>query len=330
MPVVHAAPLERLARAMFEKVGTPADIAGFVAAMLVDSNLKGVDTHGVMQIPGYLDWIAEGFLKPAARPSVAKETATMAVVRGNSGFDKAKQSQVSAVGLIDCTHTGRVGFFVERAVAREVFAMVVGGGGANPDWQTVAPWGGAKALIGNDPYGFGFPGGRFGPIVVDISSSAVAGGKLALARAKQSKAVPEGWILDAEGRPSTDLADMAKGGMQLPVGGHKGYALGVVAELVGHGLLGSLKGYDWLVVALDIAAFRPIADYLAGAEAFLAAVKSVPLAPGFTEVLLPGEPEARAAAERGATGIPIPESTWEAITSSARKLGLDPDKLLAA
>lgn len=338
MRLVQPAPLESLAINILQGAGTPPDIASYVATSLVDSNLKGVDSHGVMVISWYVDEMSQGRIKPAHRPRTIKDTPAMAVVRGNAGFgifalgqatelaiQKAKASQVAGVGLVDASHTGRIGQFVEAAAHQGVVAMIIGGG-AHRVWPTVAPHGGARPILGTNPYAFGLPGGKYGPIVVDFATSAVAYLKLDLHRAKKEP-VPPGWILDKHGRPSTNAEDFFDGGVQLPAAGHKGYGLGLVAELIGDALMGvalEFNWLNWLVMAIDIAAFRPLDDYLRSCETYLHKVKEVPPAPRFDEVLLPGEPESRTAERRKEKGIPIPDQTWKRIREAAQSVGVDP------
>lgn len=290
----------------------------------------------------YVDQIASGWIKPDARPEILRETPTSAVVRGNFGFGiyslgyamdvairKAKASQIAAVGLVESTHTGRVGRFVEVAAEQDIAAFIIGGGAHQNPGRAVAPHGGAKRTIATNPWTIGLPGGRFGPVVVDISSSMVAEGKLQVYRARHQE-LPPGWILDKAGRPSTDVEDFYAGGVILPAAGHKGYGLGVIAELIGYSLLGKPHELNWFVVAFDIAAFRPISEFRQASEAFLQQVKEVPPAEGFAEVLIPGEPETRAAKQRAASGIPLPDETWARIQETARKVGVDVDAIIGS
>ena len=337
MKVFQAEQIKALLVDTFVAAGTPPDIAQYVSTALVDSSLKGVDSHGVMRVAKYVGEIESGWIIPDARPDVERETATMAVVRGNSGFgifslgyvtdlaiQKAKASQVAAVGLVDSTHTGRVGRFVEIAAEQGVAAIVIGGGGHRHPGISVAPYGGAKRVMATNPWAIGLPGGRFGSVVADISTSASAEGKLQVYRAKHEE-LPPGWILDRDGRPSTDVEDFYGGGVLLPAGGHKGYGLALVAELIGDALLGNPRELNWFVIAIDIAPFQPVADFVRASEAYLQQVKDVPPAPGFDEVLIPGELEARAKERRAVEGIPIPDETWQEMQEIARQVGVDPE-----
>jgi LDH2 family malate/lactate/ureidoglycolate dehydrogenase len=337
MKVFQAKQLEALLIDIFVAIDTPPDIAQYVSSSLVDSSLKGVDSHGVMRASLYVDQIASGWIKPAARPKIEKETPTTAIVRGNLGFGiyalgyamdlairKAKASQVATVGLVESTHTGRLGQFVELAAEQNVVAVLIGGGAHRNTDRSVAPYGSAKPIMATNPYAFGLPGGRFGPVVVDIATSTVAEGKLRVFRAKHGE-LPPGWILDKDGRPSTNVEDFYNGGMLLPAADHKGYGLALVAELLGDALLGVPYEMNWFIIAIDIASFRPVTEFTRASEEFLQEVKNVPPARGFDEVLIPGELEARIAKQRAVEGIPIPDETWQKIQEAARRVGVDPE-----
>jgi LDH2 family malate/lactate/ureidoglycolate dehydrogenase len=339
MPTLFAEPLTNLARSILIAAGTAGDIAERVARSLVASNLKGVDSHGVMRLEWYLEQIREGVILPAARPSVEMEKQGAAILRGNGAFGiygmelaadlairKAGQQQIAAVALTDVGHTGRIGQFAEQIAGAGMFGLVLGGGN-HERWGCVAPYGGAKPLLPTNPYALGLPGGRHGAVVADFATSAVATGKLRLYRAN-GKPLPPGWILDRDGRPSTVAEDFFQGGMQLPAAGPKGYGLSVLAELIGEALLGPPREFNWLVVALDIGVFRANRDYVRAGEAFLDELKTVPPAPGFEEVMIPGEPETRSERERSVSGIPVAEEIWRSIQAAARSVSIDADAVL--
>ena len=338
MLVFTAEQLRVVGRRIFVAAGAPDDIAALVAHSLVESNLAGHDSHGVIRIPAYVLAIQRGNLIPNARPSVLRETPTTAVVSGNWAFgqiaaafavelaiSKARAGHLAAVGVVQCNHIGRLGEYAELAARAGLISMITVGG--FPGGAT-APHGGAGRALGTNPFAFGVPAAGFAPMIVDFATTVVAEGKLQVARAKKEP-VPLGWILDKEGRPTTDVEDFYAGGTLLPLGGHKGYSLGMVAEVLSGALpgvdafRGDRAGSGMFVLAVDPEVFRPFEEFAAAVASLFQRVKSVPPAPGFDEVLVPGEPEERSRMRRQAEGIPVPEETWSRLESVARELGVD-------
>lgn len=337
MPVFSASQLEELTTGIFSAVGAPIDIAGHVARSLVLSNLMGHDSHGVLRIPSYLEAIDKGTCVPAARPTVEKETATTALVDGNWAFgqltaryattvaiEKARHSQVAAVSIVRCNHIGRLGEYTELAAREGMFAFMAGGifnaGG-------VTPYGGAGRVLGTNPLSLALPGIGEEPVVADVATSVAAEGKLRVARAKHQP-LPPGTILDKEGIPSTDANDYYNGGMLLPFGGHKGYVLSVMVDLLGRHLSAADPlvtddiSFGNFLMVVNVEAFRPLAEYQAAAAKRLRQIKEVRPAPGFTEVMLPGEPERSTRRQRRETGIALPEDTYLKLKETADRLGV--------
>jgi LDH2 family malate/lactate/ureidoglycolate dehydrogenase len=333
--------LRVLAAAVIERVGAPPDIAALVADHLVDANLTGHDSHGVLRLPDYVRQARTGVLDPERRPRLVRDSGPTATVSGEWGFGqagavmatdeavfRAHKHGVAAVALVRCTHLGRLGNYMERGCADGVAALAwVGGLGLT---HAAVPYGGSRGAYGANPIAAGFPTDG-GPVILDFATTAVAGGKVLVAQAAGEELAP-GCIVDAEGRPTTDPAAFIAGGALLPFGGHKGYALAVIAELLGQALSGSdlaaEEGFGGetfpkagaLFVALDPAAFRAPLEALRAATAFVERVRAVPPAPGFDAVYLPGEPEALRRAERERDGIPVERPTWEAIVDVATEL----------
>lgn len=343
--------LRRMTREVFLATGSPEDIATRVADSLIDANLSGHDSHGVMRIPQYVNGIAQGEIDVKARPEVARETAATALVDGHWTFGqvaaelatkvavaKAREAGVASVGLIRAHHIGRLGEYSEMASAAGAILMVFAGGFEGG--HGAAPFGGRRIVFGTNPISFGLPAGERSDVVVDFATTAVAAGKIRVAMAKGEQ-LPAGMIADKEGRPTTNPADYFDGGFLLPAGGHKGYGLAVVAELLGQALTGAdttaeanLGGPFYrrsgsLFVALDVGMFRPREEFAEVVDRVIARVKDTPPAPGFEEVLLPGEPELRSRWRRTGDGIGVPEATWEAIRAATKPLGVDVDALVA-
>ncbi|HEU5316030.1 MAG TPA: Ldh family oxidoreductase [Chloroflexota bacterium] len=331
--------LEDLTTRIFVAAGTPEDLAKHVAQHLVKANLSGHDSHGVIRIPAYIAQSKTERLAPSARPEVVKEGPSSAVVDGKRGFGqvaasfamdvairKATETGVAGVSIRRANHIGRLGHYSEEAAERGFIAFVSFGSAA-PGSGHMAPFGGAQRHFGTNPISFGIPSKETPPVIVDFATTMVAEGKIQVARAKHAE-LPPGCIVDKEGKPSTNPHDFYNGGMILPAGGHKGYGLSMVAALLGAGLTAEAaategRGGGVFVLAINPRAFTTEEAFFGTVDNVAGAVKKVPTAPGFSEVLLPGEPEAKARAERRKDGVPVPADTWEAIGGAAKELGVE-------
>lgn len=323
---------------IFVAAGTPTDLAEEMADVLVESNLVGHDSHGVLRIPAYVESIRKGGIVPDARPEVVEETPGSALVDGKHAFGhiaaafatevavrKAKESKAAVVSIVRCNHIGRLGEWASRAAAKDVVAFVCVGGSGGPG--IAAPFGGAARALSTNPISIGIPGGEQPDMLVDFATTMIAEGKVQAARAKGAQ-LPPGCILDKDGNPSTNPEDLYAGGMLLPFGGHKGYGLAMVVELLGGALApgdkynGEGRRGGAVIIAVDASTFHPLADYDRSADFHLRRIKDIPPARGFSEVLLPGEPERRSKEERSRDGIPVAEATWNAIVETGKSLGV--------
>ncbi len=334
--------LHRVSTAIFRAAGAPDDIADPVSTVLIDNHLAGHDSHGIIRIPQYVKSIRSGELDPTARPSVVTETASTALVRGHWAFGqivanfavdvviaKAAQTGLGAVAVVEACHTGRLAAFIERGAAAGFVVFMTTGTGGNP---RTAPFGGARGALGTNPVAFTVPDGAGGAITLDYATSGVAAGKVRVAQAK-GEALPPGVLVDKDGKPTVDPADFETGFL-LPFGGHKGYALAVIADLLSGPLAGA-DAYPGVVdrtglflFAVSSTAFRDESSYRGAVRATVARIKGVPPAPGFDEVLVPGEPESRARATRSVSGIPVADKTWAAVSKLASELGVDVSTLV--
>jgi LDH2 family malate/lactate/ureidoglycolate dehydrogenase len=344
MPTLTKEALHKVTAAIFRAVGAPDDLALQVSDVLTDNHLAGHDSHGILRIPEYVRSVRLGEIIPTARPRVLKENSTTALVSGNWAFgqvtglfaadlatEKARRERVAVVSVVQANHTGRLAAFSDRAARRDVAMFMTIGTVAGP---MAAPYGGAAPVLGTNPLSFSIPNRPGPPITLDIATSAIAAGKIKAAKAKHEQLPPDA-ILDKHGRPSTDPQAYFDGGFLLPFGGHKGYGLAVIAELLSGPLAGA-DAYPGLasrsgifIFAVDVSAFRPLAEYEKAMARTLSRIKAVPPAPGFEEVLVPGEPEARCRAKREAEGIPIPEDTWQAVANTGAELGVNVNALAA-
>ncbi|MGI8423860.1 MAG: Ldh family oxidoreductase [Chloroflexota bacterium] len=350
--VVQPEPLEHLGAQIFERLGTPPDAAAEVAAHLVRANLAGHDSHGAIRIPQYALQISQGIIQPAARPEVIKRQGATLLVDGAGGFghfttafalqrsiDVALEFGIAVAAIRRANHIGRVGDYSETAARRGLVAIITVGA-AGPGVGGATPFGGTQRFLGTNPWSIGIPTTDPQPLLVDFATTVVAEGKVRVARDKHDS-LPPGCIVDKDGNPSTNPADFYAGGMLLPFGAHKGYALALASALLGGlaaigdtapNLAGSPVLPDLgqpgersggaLVIVIDPSAFGDPDAYAAGVGRVTAAVRRVPAAPGSQGVLAPGDPEARTRAQRQRDGISLAGDTWDAIAKVAGEHGV--------
>ena len=340
MPVLQPVPLANYTSRIFQAAGTPKMTADLVGQSLVSANLAGHDSHGVIRIMQYLRQIDEDEIRPRATPEIERETPVMSLFNGHrcfgqlaakvaieDGIGKARGNAVAAVGLKHSGHVGRLGEWVELAAEEGLIALAYANGGRSGG--LVAPFGGAERRMGTNPVAVAIPLQDRPAVLLDFATSAVAEGKVRVAL-NSGKPIPEGWALDKHGAPTQNPADLYDGGMLLPAAGHKGYSLALLSDFLG-GILtgaggpslpGTILGNGVLFVLLNIDAFRPMAEFFADGSQIADWIKSTRPAPGFDEVLLPGEPEARSAQTRQENGIPLDDNTWSQIVRAALKLGV--------
>lgn len=337
MPIIAHQTLRRICQEVAEAAGTPADIALAVTESLVEANLAGHDSHGVLRLPWYVNSIRRGTIRPAARPAVVTRSGATAVVDGALGWgqpaarlaartaiDIADQAGVGAVSIVNGNHIGRVGEYVAMIAGARMIGIAFCNAG-----PVVAPYGGYRPVMGTNPFAWAAPRGQGQPpLVLDFATSIVAEGKLRVARAK-GEALPPGLIVDASGAPSRDPADFYAGGALQTFGLHKGSGLSLMIELMARGLAGvdfaspEHRGHNGtLMLALRIGSFASEEQFLAAAERLAGQVGVSPPAVGFDAVLLPGEPELRMRERRLVEGIPLAQSTWDEIEALATELGV--------
>ena len=327
---------------IFRAAGAAEADAALVTRSLVSTNLTGHDSHGVMRVIQYVDMMRRGEIDVDAAPRIAHETAVLARVDACRSFgqvaahfatalciEKAREQGLATVGLTNCNHVGRLGEWVEMAAREQMVGM--GFCNAGSKGGLVAPHGGASRRLGTNPIACAFPVGEENegrtPFVLDFATSAVAEGKVRVAR-NAGKTLPEGWILDGDGAPSTDPEALYDGGMLRTAAEHKGYALSLMMELLAGALTGRGctpfddigPGNGVLFIVLRADAFRPLTEVLHDSARLADEVKTAAVAPGAAEILVPGEPEQRAAAARRADGIPIDDGTWGQLVALAGEL----------
>jgi len=316
-----------------------------VARNLVEANLTGHDSHGVGMVPRYVEGFLEGGLTPNARVRVEVDTGALLRLDGQAGFgqvigreatamgiERARAHGVCAVALGNAHHLGRIGAWAEQAADAGLVSLHFVNVIARP---VVAPYGGARAGFGTNPFTAGVPLAGRPPLILDFATSTIAHGKTRVAYNK-GEPVPPGCLIDDQGRPSTDprWTNAEPWGALLAFGAHKGYGLAVLSELLGGALAAGLVGHredgsrrrvlnGMLSVLLDPAALGGKAAFEREAEAFVASLRVMPPAPGTERVLLAGDPERAQRERRCAEGVPVDATTWRQILDAAAALGVD-------
>ncbi|MAE65885.1 MAG: dehydrogenase [Phycisphaeraceae bacterium] len=328
MPIVDASELQGLAFAVVEGLGSDAATARRVADHLVEADLSGHGSHGVMRLPQYVDDADQDLLKPDAQPEIIHDTSTTAVVDGHEGWgpvaarlcldlaiEKARRHGMSAVSLRRAHHVGRIGPYAQAAAEQgfvgQIFCNVAGK-------DRVVPWGGRDGRMGTNPIAVAIPASG-DPIVADLATTAVAEGKIRLAKI-DGRPVPPGWVFDADGQFSTDPNDAYEAGGLAPLGGdqgHKGYCLSVVMDVLA-GLLtdngcGMTKGIycnGLLIQVVDPGAFGYGERFIERVDAYIAYLKSSRPRDGVEEVLVPGEIERHRMKQRLRDGLEISDALY--------------------
>jgi len=340
MKTIAAPKLVAMVAAIMEGGGSSTAEAQAIAQRLVDSNLVGHDSHGVLRVGKYLEWVRAGWLKPNAAPSIVFDSAALAIIDGNRGFGqiigefatkfgvgKAATTGIAMIGLRNCGHLGRLGDWAEiAAAAGQVSLHFLNTSGA----MRVAPFGGSDRRLSTNPMAVGIPLAGAEPTILDITTSTVAEGKLMVALNKGEQ-VPAGWIVDKHGRPTVEPKDFYDGGALLTIGAHKGSGLSMITDLLA-GAITTGRSSDpdddvlrnnmlSIFIAPDV--YDPSGGVLAEARRFVDFVKaSPPVKPG-EPVLAPGDVERRNRAARLADGVPIDDKTWRDLLAAATSVGID-------
>jgi LDH2 family malate/lactate/ureidoglycolate dehydrogenase len=314
--------------------------AATVAEVLVWANLRGMDSHGVMRIPRYVELIEAGDMNPTPRLRIATETPASVLldadraagpVAMSAAMDhalaKARSAGIGFALVRATTHTAAVGYYTTKAAEAGMVGIAI-----SASWPNMAYHGARAAGASTNPISIAVPGGSGGPVVLDMGTGIVSIGKLMQAR-KTGQAIPEGWALDAQGNPTTDPATAQ---IPMPLGGAKGSGLSLMIELItslivanpllAETLEGTAEGkrhrQNGAAIAIDIARFGDVAAFGREVERLAASLKALPRDPDVPEILLPGERGNKIRTQRARTGIPLPAPIFKELTALGEKLGV--------
>jgi LDH2 family malate/lactate/ureidoglycolate dehydrogenase len=323
--------------------------ANTVAEVLVTTDTWGTFSHGTNHLRNYLKKISAGGINPKAKPEVILEGQAWGVINGHAAMgmvtgcramelaiQKAGTEGIGYVAVRNSSHFGAAGYYANMAVKRDMIGIAM----SNADANMVAP-GGRKSVIGNNPFAYAAPAGKEYPIFLDIAMSATASTKIFAAKAK-GNIVPEGWITDGDGLPTTELGDWPNVGSMLPMAGHKGYGLALMVEVLAGVLSGSgvTQGVKpWLgilsegsetghaFIAIDVGRFMPIAEFKQRMDTMIRDIHGSPKAKGSDRIWLPGEMEWERREVALREGMLMPEIVLNSLAKLSKEVGRDFEEL---
>jgi len=351
-PVDH---LRQFTIAVFRHFEVPDADAKLAADVLLKSDLRGIDSHGVARLHTYVEMLELGRINPQPNIKIVREKSSVATVDGDNGLglvvgpkaneiamDKAEQHGSGWVSVCNTNHFGIAGYYPLQALERDLIGWAM-----TNTTKLVVPLWGAERMLGTNPIAIAFPGHEEPPIVIDMATSAVAYGKIEIALRKQA-AVPKGWIVDKEGRNTTNPADMIEGGAQLPLGseyemgGHKGYCLASMVDILCCVLSGANwgpfappfalrqeipersvgKGIGHFFGALQIDGFIDKDEFKKQIDEWIRVFRQTKTAPGTDGPLIPGDPEREAEAIRSKEGIPLLKAVVDDLLDISQRTGI--------
>jgi LDH2 family malate/lactate/ureidoglycolate dehydrogenase len=341
----EAGDLEAFVSRALIAVGLPASDAEQVARLMILADLRGSDGHGIFRLPQYVRRIRAGGMNVKPNIHVAQETEAMALVDGDNGMghlvmqfaarvaiEKAERAGIGWVGVRQSNHAGPAALYAMMPLARDMIGIYLAVGSANH----MPPWGGVELLLSTNPIAFAIPALEETPIVLDIATSVAAYGKVKT-KAQRGEPMPEGWMIDAFGRPLTD-PKRAEEGFLLPIGEYKGYGLALVFGLLAGTLNGAAFGREVIdfnkddttptntgqvIVALDVARFSPVEPFKRNVDEVIRQMRNSKRMHGVERIRVPGEQSHATWLERSAAGVPINDTLLRDLQRLAANLGIN-------
>ena len=342
---IPAARLEAFIARAFEAVRISTEESKSIAALMTRADLQGSEGHGVFRLPQYIRRIKGGAVNVRPRIRIEREAAGMALVDGDNGMghlvmrfatekaiEKAKSAGVAWVGVKRSNHAGPASLYAGMPLEHDMAGLYLAVGNANH----LPPWGGLDMLLSTNPIAVAVPAGEEPPIVLDMATTVAAYGKVKT-KAQRGETMPEGWMMDRQGRPLTD-PQRANEGFLLPIGGYKGYGLALIFGLLAGTLNGAAMGKEvvdfnaddttptntgHVIVAINVDAFQPVAEFKKSVDALIRDIRASRRLPGVERIRLPGEGSHAARAERMKNGIPLPAPLAASLDQLAGELKIE-------
>jgi hydroxycarboxylate dehydrogenase B len=344
MPKVDHKQLKDFCSRLLNAGGVPSGDADLVAGLLVKAEVRGYAGHGCTRVEQYLQFIRNKTYDLSARPEVEREGKVTAVVDGRHyigqvaanmamqiAIKKAKEHGAGIVCLRRAGHTGRLADYMEMATDEGLIGM----GAVSVGSPTTTLYGGMKPITGTNPMAFGIPTRSGKPIILDFATASMSMGEIQK-RVARNEIIPDGTLLDGNGEPTNDFKKFRgpPRGVFLPFGGYKGSGVALITEMLGGLLSGTGAGKQWwnngghgvngvFLQAFAVEEFQPLESFYDKVEEFIEFIKSSPRAPGFSEILLPGESGRRREAAQLESGVEMDEETWSELTALAAELGVE-------
>jgi LDH2 family malate/lactate/ureidoglycolate dehydrogenase len=340
----EAARLRSFIGRAFERVGVPEQDAQSIAELMAEADLQGSDGHGIFRLPQYVRRIQAGGVNPKPVIRIERERAAMAVVNGDNGMGhlvmkyaaelairKARVAGTAWVGARWSNHAGPASLYAKMPMRENMIGMYFAVGNANH----LPPWGGVEMLLSTNPIAVAIPSKTEPPVVLDMATTVAAFGKVKT-KAQRGEAMPEGWMVDREGRPLTDPKRM-NDGFLLPIGGYKGYGMALVFGILAGTLNGAAMGRDVIdfnaddatptntgqaICAIDLSAFGETDVFLGNMDALSRDIRTSERMKGSERIWLPGEQSHARYAERTRLGVPIPPQLLATLDELGRKLDI--------
>lgn len=335
--------LSNYTAALFVRAGVPEADSRVIADSLIQADLRGVDSHGVVRTDIYLRRLEAGMVNTNGQMEIRSE-GTMTLLDGNNHFgavvgtkalelalESTKKYGNAIVGVKGSNHFGTCAYYLQQAIQQDVVMITFSNAS-----QTMPPIGGVRPFIGTNPFSIGIPAGKHVPFILDMATSVVARGKIIVA-AQKGQSIPEGWAVDKYGNSTTDAAAALEGSV-LPFGGAKGYGISMFIDILCGVLTGAGFGKyvnnmyeNWqepqnvghFFIAFDISKFMPVDQFKERIDRYFDEIKAEPKAPGVNEILIPGEIEHRCTLARMERGIELPLSVEKELASWGERYSLN-------
>jgi LDH2 family malate/lactate/ureidoglycolate dehydrogenase len=336
--------LESFVAKAFQQVGLPEADARTVAGLMVEADLQGSEGHGIFRLPQYIRRIRAGGVNPKPRIRVERERAATALVHGDNGMghlvmkfaaelaiEKARAAGSAWVGARWSNHAGPASLYAKMPMRAGMIGQYLAVGNANH----LPPWGGVEMLLSTNPIAVAIPALEEPPIVLDMATTVAAFGKVKT-RAQRGETMPEGWMIDREGKPLTDPKRMNEGFL-LPIGGYKGYGMALVFGILAGTLNGAAMGRDVVdfnaddasatntgqaILAIDISAFAEPSSFLKAVDALSRDIRGSERMQGFERIWLPGEQSHLKYQANLRDGVPLPDPLLKTLNPLGESLGI--------